>query len=142
MQLGMIGLGRMGAGMVRRMMQAGIECVVYDTNPENISSLVADGAIGSSSLEDFVSKLTGPKTAWMMIPTAFVDDLIDQLEPLMGKDDIIVDGGNSYYRDDLRRAKRWLPAKALRNLPKPVKANETMPIKAITTADLLVLGTL
>ena len=106
MQLGMIGLGRMGAGMVRRMMQAGIECVVYDTNPENISSLVADGAIGSSSLEDFVSKLKGPKTAWMMIPTAFVDDLIDQLEPLMEKGDIIVDGGNSYYRDDLRRSKR------------------------------------
>ena len=106
MQLGMIGLGRMGAGMVRRLMKAGIDCVVYDTNPENVKSLVADGATGAATLEEFVDKLESPKTAWMMIPVAFVDGLIDQLEPLMGKGDIIVDGGNSYYRDDLRRSKR------------------------------------
>ena len=106
MQLGMIGLGRMGAGMVRRLMKAGIDCVVYDTNPENIKDLVADGATGAATLEEFVSKLEAPKTAWMMIPVAFVDGLIDQLEPLMGKGDIIIDGGNSYYRDDIRRSKR------------------------------------
>ena len=105
LQLGMIGLGRMGAGMVRRMMQAGVRCVVYDVNPDAVKALVADGAIGATDIADFASKLEGPKTAWMMLPVALVDGMLEELTPHLGDGDMIVDGGNSYYKDDLRRAK-------------------------------------
>lgn len=109
MQLGMLGLGRMGTGMVRRMMKAGIECVAYDVNPDAVKALAEEGATPADSIEDFVSKLKAPKTIWMMVPVAFVDGIIDQLEPLLGKGDILIDGGNSYYKDDIRRAKRLNP---------------------------------
>ena len=105
LQLGMLGLGRMGAGMVRRMMKAGVRCVVYDVNPDAVKSLEADGAVGATDIADFVSKLEGPKTVWMMLPVALVDGIIDQLVPHLGDGDMIVDGGNSYYKDDLRRSK-------------------------------------
>lgn len=105
LQLGMLGLGRMGAGMVRRMMKAGVRCVVYDVNPDAVKSLEADGAVGATDIADFVSKLEGPKTVWMMLPVALVDGIIDQLVPHLGEGDIVVDGGNSYYKDDLRRSK-------------------------------------
>jgi 6-phosphogluconate dehydrogenase len=104
LQLGMLGLGRMGAGMVRRMMKAGVRCVVYDVNPDAVKALEADGAIGATDIADFAAKLEGPKTAWMMLPVALVDGMIDQLVPHLGEGDILVDGGNSYYKDDLRRA--------------------------------------
>ncbi|MDQ6797673.1 MAG: decarboxylating 6-phosphogluconate dehydrogenase [Actinomycetota bacterium] len=106
MQLGMIGLGRMGAGLVRRLMRDGHTCVVYDVDAESVKALEADGATGASSLEDFASKLTKPRAAWVMVPAAYTGDtvmhLADQFEP----DDVIIDGGNSYYRDDIARAAR------------------------------------
>ena len=105
MQIGMIGLGRMGAGMVRRLMRGGHECVVYDTSAENVSALAAEDAIGASSLEDFVEKLHEPRAIWLMVPAAVVDKSLDDLAPLIKADDIIIDGGNSYYIDDIRRAK-------------------------------------
>ena len=105
LQLGMLGLGRMGAGMVRRMMKAGVRCVVYDVNPDAVKALEAEGAIGATDIADFASKLEAPKTAWMMLPVALVDGMIDELSPHFGKGDMLVDGGNSYYKDDLRRAK-------------------------------------
>jgi 6-phosphogluconate dehydrogenase len=106
MQLGMIGLGRMGANLVRRLMRAGHECVVYDVSADAVKTLEAEGAVGASSVEEFVGKLTPPRAAWIMVPAAVVDEEIDALEPLMAKGDIIIDGGNSYYRDDLARAER------------------------------------
>ncbi len=105
LQLGMLGLGRMGAGMVRRMMKAGVRCVVYDVNPDAVKALEAEGAIGATDVADFASKLEAPKTAWMMLPVALVDGMIDELTPHFAKGDMLVDGGNSYYKDDLRRAK-------------------------------------
>jgi len=104
MQLGMIGLGRMGANMVRRLMRAGHTCVVFDTNPATVKELEAEGAIGSSSLEDFVSKLDAPRNAWIMIPAAITDRIVDQLAALLQPEDTIIDGGNSYFRDDRRRS--------------------------------------
>ncbi len=109
MQLGMVGLGRMGAGMVRRLMRAGHECVVFDVNPDSVRALAADGAVGASSLEDFVGRLSGPRTAWVMVPAAFTQQTVQQLAALMGDGDIIVDGGNSYYRDDIDTAARLAP---------------------------------
>ncbi len=105
MQLGMIGLGRMGANMVRRLMKAGHQCVVYDRSPESIQQLVKDGAIGSDSLEDFCKKLEAPKALWLMVPAAVVDGTLDTLSGVLAKGDIVIDGGNSYYIDDIRRAK-------------------------------------
>src|SRR5579872_5517993 len=105
MQLGMIGLGRMGANMVRRLMRAGHECVVYDAFPTAVEALVKEGAVGASSLEDFAAKLKAPRAAWLMVPAAIVDDELGKLAGLMQKGDIIIDGGNSYYIDDIRRAK-------------------------------------
>ncbi len=105
MQLGMIGLGRMGANMVRRLMRDGHECVVYDVSPEAVKQLEQEGATGSSSLDDFVDKLAKPRAVWMMVPVAFVDSTIESLVPLLSRDDILVDGGNSRYHDDIRRAK-------------------------------------
>jgi len=105
MQLGMIGLGRMGANMVRRLQRAGHACVVYDRNPGAVAELVPAGAQGAASLKELVSKLTRPRAVWLMVPAAVVDASIDDLIPLLEKDDILIDGGNSYYVDDIRRAK-------------------------------------
>jgi len=105
MQLGMIGLGRMGANMVRRLQRAGHACVVYDRNPGAVAELVSAGAQGAASLKELVSKLTRPRAVWLMVPAAVVDASIDDLIPLLEKDDILIDGGNSYYVDDIRRAK-------------------------------------
>jgi len=104
MQVGMIGLGRMGSNMVRRLMRAGHECVVYDVSPDAVQQLSSEGADGSSSLEEFVQRITPPRHMCVMVPAAFVDDTIEKLLPLLEADDTIIDGGNSYYRDDLRRA--------------------------------------
>jgi 6-phosphogluconate dehydrogenase len=104
MQLGMIGLGRMGANMVRRLMRGGHECVVYDAFPAAIATLAAEGAIGSSTLDEFIGKLTAPKAVWLMVPAGVVDATLDQLVPKLKAGDIVIDGGNSYYIDDLRRA--------------------------------------
>ena len=105
MQLGMIGLGRMGAGMVRRLLNGGHQCVVYDKSPEQVSLLASDGAIAASSLEDLVDKLQEPRAIWLMVPAAVVDKSLSDLVPLMKADDIVIDGGNSYYIDDIKRAK-------------------------------------
>jgi 6-phosphogluconate dehydrogenase len=109
MQLGMIGLGRMGANMVRRLMRGGHQCVVYDRSPEAVGALVKEGAVGSSSLDDFASKLRPPRAAWLMVPAAFVDSTVDDLTPGLAKDDIVIDGGNSYYIDDIHRFQRLKP---------------------------------
>jgi 6-phosphogluconate dehydrogenase len=109
MQLGMIGLGRMGAGMVRRLMRNGHACVVYDRSPEAVAGLVKDGATGASSLADFVQKLAAPRHLCLMVPAAYVDASIEELVPLLAKGDTIIDGGNSHYHDDIARAKRLAP---------------------------------
>ena len=105
MKIGMIGLGRMGANMVRRLIKAGHQCVVYDRTQQAVDDLVKDGADGSSALTEFVSKLDEPRVIWLMIPAAVVDSSISDLKSLLKKDDIIIDGGNSFYADDIRRAK-------------------------------------
>ncbi|MGA9944742.1 MAG: decarboxylating 6-phosphogluconate dehydrogenase [Candidatus Cybelea sp.] len=110
MQLGMIGLGRMGANMVRRLIRAGHACVGYDPNPDAVKALAADGAQGASTLEDFAQKLERPRSVWMMVPAAVVDESIAKLTPLLAKGDALIDGGNSYYVDDIRRASSLLPA--------------------------------
>jgi 6-phosphogluconate dehydrogenase len=112
MQLGMIGLGRMGANMVRRLMRDGHQCVTFDRHPENVEQLSKEGAIGTSSLDDFVAKLKKPRAIWLMIPAAVVDRALKDFIPRLEKGDILIDGGNSYYRDDIRRAKE-LKAKAI-----------------------------
>ena len=104
MQLGMIGLGRMGANMVRRLLRGGHECVVYDLSADAVKGLAGEGAIGASSLEDFVGKLQAPKAIWLMVPAAVVDSQLSKLVPLLSAGDIVIDGGNSYYIDDIRRA--------------------------------------
>ncbi len=103
MQLGMVGLGRMGANMVRRLIKAGHECVVFDMSPKSVEALVKEKAVGSSSLQDFVSKLTKPRAVWLMIPAAVVDETISGIVPYLEAEDILIDGGNSYYIDDIRR---------------------------------------
>jgi 6-phosphogluconate dehydrogenase len=105
MELGMIGLGRMGTNMVRRLMRAGHQCVVYDRQPDVVKALAKESAVGTTSLEDFTKKLKLPRTVWMMVPAAAVDPTLKTLVPLLERDDVIIDGGNSYYHDDLRRAK-------------------------------------
>jgi 6-phosphogluconate dehydrogenase len=109
MQLGMIGLGRMGANMVRRLLRGGHQCVVYDANPGAAQALAAEGAVAASSLDDFVGQLTPPRAAWLMVPAAVVDQTLGDLAARMHRDDIIIDGGNSYYIDDLRRAESLMP---------------------------------
>ncbi len=104
MELGMIGLGRMGTNMVRRLLRAGHQCVVYDLNAEAVRELVKEGAVGTTSLEDFAHKLKKPRTAWMMVPAAAVDQTLNALLPFLEGDDVVIDGGNSYYHDDIRRA--------------------------------------
>jgi 6-phosphogluconate dehydrogenase len=106
MQLGMIGLGRMGASMARRLMKAGHDCVVHDTRPDAVAALCAQGAVGASSLEELSSKLTRPRAVWLMVPAGSVDQALEQLAPHLDSGDIVIDGGNSYYRDDVRRAKQ------------------------------------
>ena len=105
MKIGMIGLGRMGANMVRRLMKAGHQCVVYDRKQQAVDDLVKEGAVGSSTLSEFAGKLDEPRAIWLMVPAAVVDSSISDLKPLLKKDDIIIDGGNSFYADDIRRAK-------------------------------------
>ncbi|MGW8552177.1 phosphogluconate dehydrogenase (NAD(+)-dependent, decarboxylating) [Streptomyces tubercidicus] len=106
MQLGMIGLGRMGANLVRRLMRDGHRCVVSDVNAAAVAELTGEGATGADSLRDFVAKLEKPRAVWLMLPAAIVDSILDQLEPLLEPGDILIDGGNSYYRDDITRAQR------------------------------------
>ena len=105
MQLGMIGLGRMGANMVRRLQKNGHQCVVYDRSVDSVKQLSAEGATGASSLDDFVAQLQKPCAIWLMVPAAVVDSTIAELAPKLSKDDILIDGGNSYYIDDIRRAR-------------------------------------
>jgi 6-phosphogluconate dehydrogenase len=107
MQLGMVGLGRMGANLTRRLMRGGHEVVVYDVNPDSVRRLEGEGSIGTGSLEDFVTKLSKPRAAWVMVPAAFAEQTTDALAELMEPDDIVIDGGNSYYRDDMSRAERY-----------------------------------
>lgn len=104
MQLGMIGLGRMGANMVKRLMRAGHQCVVFDVHPEAVNELAKEGAVGASSLQDMLKKLNAPRPVWLMVPAGVVDKTLAGLTPLMEKGDIVIDGGNSYYIDDIRRA--------------------------------------
>ncbi|HLK34647.1 MAG TPA: decarboxylating 6-phosphogluconate dehydrogenase [Terriglobales bacterium] len=99
----MIGLGRMGANMVRRLMRGGHQCVVFDKSADAVRGLAQEGVAGTSSLEEFVSKLTLPRSVWLMVPAAIVDSMLAELAPLLAKDDIVIDGGNSYYVDDIRR---------------------------------------
>ena len=106
MQLGMIGLGRMGASMVRRLMRKGHTCVVHDTRPDAMAALHADGAMGAASVAEFVAKLARPRAIWLMVPAAIVDTELAALAPHLQDGDIVIDGGNSFYRDDVRRAKR------------------------------------
>ena len=109
MELGMIGLGRMGSNMVQRLLRASHQCVVYDIHLEAVEALVKEGAVGTTSLEDFAKKLKLPRTVWMMVPAAVVDPTLKALTPLLEKDDVVIDGGNSYYQDDIRRAAELEP---------------------------------
>jgi 6-phosphogluconate dehydrogenase len=104
MQLGMVGLGRMGSYMVQRLMKAGHECVVYDTHPQAMQELAGKGATASNSLAEFAKKLRKPRAVWMMVPAAVVDSVLASLTPVLEPGDIVIDGGNSYYHDDIRRA--------------------------------------
>lgn len=106
MQIGMMGLGRMGANMVRRLLRDGHECVVYDINPASVAALVSAGAVGAASMEDFVGKLTKPRSAWLMLPAAITGRIVDQVAALMEPGDMIIDGGNSYYHEAVDHAAR------------------------------------
>ena len=105
MQLGMIGLGRMGANLVRRLMRDGHTCVVFDVNTKAVDDLVAEGAIGASSMADLVAKMERPRNVWIMVPAGLVQQMVDELKELLEDDDTLIDGGNSYYRDDIKHAK-------------------------------------
>src|SRR5215218_5805234 len=109
MQLGMIGLGRMGANMVRRLLKGGHECVVFDMSPKAVAELVEEKAVGTASLAEFVKSLTKPRAVWLMVPAGVVDKTIADLAPHLEAGDILIDGGNSYYIDDIRRAKELAP---------------------------------
>jgi len=109
MQLGMVGLGRMGANLVRRLMRDGHDCVVYDVSADVVSGLESEGATGSGSLQEFVSKLDKPRAAWVMVPAGYTGETVEKLADLMDEGDIIIDGGNSYYRDDIDRAAALKP---------------------------------
>src|SRR5271169_2225531 len=105
MQIGMIGLGRMGANMVRRLLKGGHSCVVFDRSPNVVKELAGENAIGASSLTDLVRKLDKPRAVWLMVPAAVVDKTIADLSPGLEAGDVLIDGGNSYYVDDIRRSK-------------------------------------
>src|SRR5262245_10189584 len=105
MQLGMVGLGRMGANMVRRLIGKGHDCVVFDRSQEAVNRLAKEKAIAAANLADLVAKLTKPRAVWLMVPAAVVDETINDLMPLLDAGDILIDGGNSYYVDDISRAK-------------------------------------
>src|ERR1700704_1224948 len=105
MQIGMIGLGRMGANMVRRLLRGGHQCVVFDMSPQAVEELVQENAVGAANLRDFVKKLEKPRAIWLMVPAAVVDKTISDLAPYLEPGDTLIDGGNSYYVDDIRRAK-------------------------------------
>jgi 6-phosphogluconate dehydrogenase len=109
MQLGMIGLGRMGSNLVRRLMRGGHHCVAYDRNTDVVKALAAEGANGATTLQEFVSKLEKPRNIWIMVPAGVVAATLDQLVPLLDADDVIIDGGNSYYRDDITRSAALKP---------------------------------
>src|SRR5262245_56502084 len=109
MQLGMIGLGRMGANMVRRLLRAGHQCVAFDRSPQAVEALVGEKAVGASSAQDLVKKLDKPRAVWLMVPAAVVDAAIAELAPHLEPGDALIDGGNSYYVDDIRRAKELAP---------------------------------
>ena len=109
MELGMIGLGRMGINMVRRLQKAGHHCVVYDINPDTVQTLAKEGATGATSIEDFARKLQEPRAIWMMVPAAVVDSTLKSLIPYLKPDDVLIDGGNSYYHDDMSRAAELKP---------------------------------
>ncbi|MGA7832756.1 MAG: decarboxylating 6-phosphogluconate dehydrogenase [Terracidiphilus sp.] len=109
MEIGMIGLGRMGSNMVQRLLRAGHQCVVYDLHSEAVQTLVKDGAVGANSLEELASKLKAPRAIWMMVPSAVVDESLKTLIPFLEKDDVVIDGGNSHYHDDIRRATELKP---------------------------------
>ena len=106
MQIGMIGLGRMGANMVRRLMRGGHACVVYNRSQGAVQALTREGATGAASLDDLVARLEKPRSVWLMVPAAVVDATLDGLVPRLAAGDVVIDGGNSYYRDDVERAKR------------------------------------
>ena len=112
MQLGMIGLGRMGANLVRRLMRDGHTCVVFDVNQDAVKELEAEGAIGASSMADLIAKMERPRNVWIMVPAAIVQKMVDELKDLLEDDDTLIDGGNSYYRDDIKHAKE-LAAKGI-----------------------------
>jgi 6-phosphogluconate dehydrogenase len=105
LQLGMVGLGRMGANMSRRLMQAGHDLVVYDVNAGAVDELAGEGATGATTIEEFIAKLEPPRSIWVMVPAAFTEDTVNKLAEHAQADDAIIDGGNSYYHDDIRRAK-------------------------------------
>src|SRR6266481_4567028 len=109
MQIGMIGLGRMGANMARRLIRKGHSCVVFNRSPQAVNELVKEKAIGATSLADVVKRLEKPRAIWLMVPAAVVDDTIADLSPHLEAGDILIDGGNSYYVDDIRRAKELAP---------------------------------
>jgi len=111
MQLGMVGLGRMGANMVRRLIKKGHTCVVFDRSPQTVNDLVKENAVGASSLQDLVKKLAKPRAVWLMVPAGVVDQTISDLVPHLEAGDILIDGGNSYYIDDIKRAKELAPKK-------------------------------
>ena len=109
MELGMIGLGRMGTNMVRRLMRAGHHCIVFDTKSDAVQALAKEGAAGATTLKDFAGKLKKPRAIWLMVPAAAVDPTLKTLIPLLESEDIVIDGGNSYYHDDIRRAAELKP---------------------------------
>ena len=111
MQLGMVGLGRMGSNMVKRLMKGGHQCVVFDMSQKAVQDLAGEGATGSSSLADVVKKMSKPRAIWLMVPAGVVDKTLEELVPLLEADDVLIDGGNSYYVDDIRRAKELTPKK-------------------------------
>src|SRR5215469_11995396 len=106
MQLGMVGLGRMGSNLVRRLIRDGHRCVAYNRTADPVKKLEAEGATGASSMDEFVAKLDKPRTAWLMLPAAVVGSMLDRLVPLLEPGDVVIDGGNSYYRDDIARAEQ------------------------------------
>src|SRR5215470_8147349 len=109
MQLGMIGLGRMGSNMARRLIKRGHQCVVFDVSPKAVAELAKEGAVGAASLPDLLRKLERPRALWLMVPAAVVDKTIADLLPHLDAGDILIDGGNSYYIDDIQRAKELAP---------------------------------